>query len=204
MPIMWPRTECCNSVYIHVTKMKPDPYNFLSLDMEKSPADFYQTPTIATKKLLENERFRGRILEPACGEGAISKVLTQNRYKVDSYDLHDYGFGVPGVDFLGNRISKAVNIVTNVPYSIWEPFTRKCLDIYQKKLCLIFPLRYLEGKTRSHLFEETYLTRVYVFSFRIGFLLPGRTKVSKMIAYAWYVWEKGHEGPPTIHWLHKE
>lgn len=38
--------------------------------------DFYQTPKIAIEKLLEKEDFQNKILEPCCGQGAISKVLT--------------------------------------------------------------------------------------------------------------------------------
>lgn len=34
-------------------------------------SDFYQTPYNLTRRLLEVEKFKGRILEPACGGGAI-------------------------------------------------------------------------------------------------------------------------------------
>lgn len=37
--------------------------------------DFYPTPEIATVRFLEAERFEGEIWEPACGDGAMSRVI---------------------------------------------------------------------------------------------------------------------------------
>src|ERR1039457_4486526 len=61
--------------------------------------DFYATPPYAVQALLDKEQFIGNILEPACGEGHISKVLINNNYKVDSFDLIDRGYGAKQ-DFL--------------------------------------------------------------------------------------------------------
>ena len=36
---------------------------------------FVQTPPYVTEKLLDNEEFKGSILEPCCGKGAISEVF---------------------------------------------------------------------------------------------------------------------------------
>ena len=38
---------------------------------KRSKSDFYQTPYSITRRLLEVEKFKGRILEPASGAGAI-------------------------------------------------------------------------------------------------------------------------------------
>lgn len=43
--------------------------------------DFYPTPTWATVALLDKEKFDGEITEPACGDGAISKVFENNGFK---------------------------------------------------------------------------------------------------------------------------
>jgi hypothetical protein len=42
--------------------------------------DFHPTPEIATVKLLEREKFHGEIWEPACGDGAMSRVLERYGY----------------------------------------------------------------------------------------------------------------------------
>ena len=44
-------------------------------ESERVPQDYYATEPKATEWLLKLEKFDGPILEPACGEGHISKVL---------------------------------------------------------------------------------------------------------------------------------
>lgn len=44
-------------------------------DHERAYADYYATEPKATQWLLKLEKFNGPILEPACGEGFISKEL---------------------------------------------------------------------------------------------------------------------------------
>ena len=44
-------------------------------DHERAHGDYYATEPKATEWLLKLEKFNGPILEPACGEGHISKVL---------------------------------------------------------------------------------------------------------------------------------
>jgi hypothetical protein len=48
------------------------------------------------------------------------------------------------------------------------------------------------------------LARVHVFTRRLprmhrhGWTGPRSTSAQ---CFCWYVWERGHEGPPTLHWL---
>lgn len=71
------------------------------------PNEFYPTPPEAVRALLSVERFDGPIWEPACGEGAIAKVLAAANHKVIATDLHDYGFGQSGIDFLTEQAPRA-------------------------------------------------------------------------------------------------
>lgn len=48
----------------------------------KSGFDFYQTPEWATQSLIDREKFRGSIWEPACGNSAITGVLRKAGYYV--------------------------------------------------------------------------------------------------------------------------
>jgi hypothetical protein len=57
------------------------------------PHDFYPTPPEAVRALLSVETFTGSVWEPACGDGAISKVLIEAGFEVVSTDLIDRGFG---------------------------------------------------------------------------------------------------------------
>ena len=76
--------------------MKISGHNFRG-DREKN--DFYATPSQATEKLLQVEQFDGKIYEPCCGQGHISKVLIDNGYDVESTDLVDRGYGQSHIDF---------------------------------------------------------------------------------------------------------
>src|ERR1700674_2084634 len=80
------------------------------------PFDFYATPPEATRALLSVEDFDGPIWEPACGQGAISRVLVNAGYTVVSTDLIDRGYGTAGIDFLRETTSRAKHIITNPPY----------------------------------------------------------------------------------------
>jgi hypothetical protein len=62
------------------------------------------------------ETFEGSIWEPACGDGAISKVLEAAGYTVISTDLVDRGYGHGGHDFLKSETPLGRNIITNPPY----------------------------------------------------------------------------------------
>src|SRR5882724_1020796 len=79
--------------------------------------DYYKTPSNATEALLKVEQFDGTILEPACGNGAISKILCDKGYNVISTDLIDRNYGIGGIDFLCNDyVYSADNIITNPPF----------------------------------------------------------------------------------------
>ena len=156
--------------------------------------DFYPTPTNATLALLENEKFDGDVWEPACGDGAISKLLKLQGYNVYSSDLIDRGYGDSHFDFLNSwRVHD--NIVTNPPFNIGTKFAIHSLHCARKKVALFQKLTFLEGKERrDKLFSLNMLRRVYVFSERQGF---GDHK-GGMLAFAWFVFDKEYQGKAEI------
>lgn len=89
--------------------------------------DFYPTWPAATRALLTRETFVGRIWEPACGEGDMSKELLAAGYDVTSTDLIDRGYGEGGRDFLMEWQPRAENIVTNPPFREAEAFIERAL-----------------------------------------------------------------------------
>ena len=60
---------------------------------EREINDYYATEPKAVELLLEQEKFNKHILEPACGEGHISNVLTAHGYNVYSSDIIARGYG---------------------------------------------------------------------------------------------------------------
>lgn len=165
--------------------------------------DFYPTPPEGTEALLRVERFVGPIWEPACGDGAISKVLEAAGHEVVSTDLVERGYGQSGVDFLMEWRPLAPNIVTNPPFKFVAPFMRKALSLSTGKVAMLLRLACLEGQERREIYDSSPLARVWVFSRRLQFKRPGwdDTGAGGMLPFAWLVWEHDHTGKPEIGWL---
>ena len=172
-----------------------------------SGADFYPTPTWVTEALLAVESFQGRILEPACGDGAVSKVLKSAGYAVESSDLYDRGFGVAGRDFLlpvcGGYIWPIDNIVTNPPYGVAEKFVLRALEITRHKVAFFLRLAFLESITRhKSIFSQTPPARVWVFSERVTMYPSGKqTAGGGTTAYAWFVWDRQADSGTQLGWI---
>jgi hypothetical protein len=168
--------------------------------------DFYPTPPEMTLALLSVEKFDGSILEPACGDGSMSRVLEAAGYDVSSQDLIDRGYGEGGRDFLLEQWS-ADNVVTNPPFTLVEPFIRQALQTSKRKVAILGRLGLLEGQARRKLWVAHPMARVWVFSRRVACIKPGDAKYGAkggkggMIAYAWYVWDRGYNGKTELGWL---
>lgn len=176
----------------------------------RSELDFYPTPPSATKALLSKETFIGNIWEPACGKGDISQVLIENGYVVKSSDINDYGYGETGKDFLNtsgmfsDSYDMADNIITNPPFNLALEFVHQSKKYSHKKIAMFLKTAFLEGAKRYEMFQDTEfaLKTVYQFSKRVNFgIHAGTHKNGGMIPFAWFVWERGYKGKPTIEWI---
>lgn len=174
-------------------------------DHKRAEADYYATEPKATEWLLRLETFNRTILEPACGEGHISKELIRGGYDVVSRDLVYRGFGEVA-DFLSedNRHWDG-DIITNPPYKYAQEFVEKALNIIPEgnKVAMFLKLTFLEGKARRDLFRTAPPIRVWVSSSRLKCAMNGDFDSigGSATAYAWFVWVKGFNGGPTIHWF---
>lgn len=187
----------------HVLGIIPDAAN-------RAELDYYRTPPVATRRLLARETIPGPVWEPACGDGAISEVLREFGLDVVSSDIADRGYGTVGIDFLSSLFDPPgsyVSIVTNPPYTHCLEFAKRGLDLIGPggKLILLCRLLWLEGRIRKRFFESTPLARVWVHSGRVNVSRRGDDYrdggEGGMVAFAWFVWEHGYIGPPTLGWL---
>ena len=176
--------------------------NFSCNDLgQRIKDDAYGTPYSLTKALLEQEDFDEPILEPACGEKAMVKVLQDYGYDSTAfYDLKD------GFDFMLEK-EQWPSIITNPPFSKAMDFILKCKEVCTDKFALILPLQYLHGNKR---YKEIWmdkkfpLKKVYVFTRYVLFGEPLREDGkfhTGMISYAFYVWQKGWADAPSIEWI---
>jgi hypothetical protein len=167
--------------------------------------DFYRTPPECTRALLRKEKFRRSMWEPACGDGAISRVLVEAGHTVVSTDLIDRGYGEGGLDFLTEQKLRASDLATNPPYERADEFALHALNLGVRKMALLCRLAWLEGQERyDRLYSQQKLARVWVFS-RRQTLWRGDDEAAEadggMTAYAWFVFERDHSGAPTLGWL---
>jgi hypothetical protein len=168
--------------------------------------DFYPTPPEATTALLNSEDFSdGTIWECACGNGAMSKVLKENGYKVYSSDLNDYGFGLSHVDYLMTvkPDDNITSVVTNPPYKLAKEFILRTLAFNIQKSAFLLRLSFLESMRRyDQLFHDNPPIRVHVFKKRLTIWRGDEERAGNgTVAYAWFVWEKGFSGNPEIFWI---
>jgi len=183
-----------------LTKMRMAGHN---LNNDRQKDDFYPTPPDAIYPLLEREKFEGEIWACACGDGAISNILKEYNYNVYSSDLIDRNYGETGIDFLKSN-KKTDNIITNPPFKLGIDFAYHSNQLATKKIALFSRINFLEGVARSKMFKLTPIKKVYIFSRRITFTNPDSNKKTHgggMLAFAWYIWERGYEGKPYIEWI---
>jgi hypothetical protein len=166
--------------------------------------DIYETPEVATLALLAVEPLPPTILEPACGRGAISKVLRSAGHTIIENDIVDYGLGQDSVqDFLNFKPAQAGvidAIVTNPPYRLAQDFVRHALTL-SPRVFMLLRLTFFESERRKDVLDGAGLIRVHVFRNRLPMMhRDGWTgnRVSNPTAYAWYVWQRGYRGKPEI------
>ena len=165
--------------------------------------DYYATDPKAVELLLEKEKFSINLLEPSCGEGHISKVLSEHGYNVTSSDLINRGFGNTQ-DFFDYKYFNG-NIITNPPYKVALDFVKHSLEIIPdgNKVAMFLKIQFLESKSRRIFFDEFPPKKIYVASSRLICAMNGEFDKYKSSAacYAWFVWEKGYTGKPEIDWI---
>jgi hypothetical protein len=171
--------------------------------------DLYQSPPEAVRALLGVERnLPLHIWEPACGPGAIVNVLRAAGHRVYASDLVDYGCPNSHArrDFLMERAlpENVGAIVTNPPFKNAGEFVAHALDLCPFVIMLL-RLAFLESEKRRSILDGGMLARVHVFRKRLPMMhregFDGPKGNNSGMAFAWFIWERGHRGPATLHRL---
>ena len=175
---------------------------------ERIEKDYYATDPRAVEELLKRETFSHYIIEPAVGGGHIANVLKQYGHSITAIDIKDRGYQNTIVrDFLTiekEEIGNPGDIITNPPYSQAAEFVKHALDISDTdtKVAMFLKIQFWESKKRYELFQEYPPKNIYVFVSRINCGKNGEfTKEASAVCYAWFVWEKGFKGKPTVDWI---
>ena len=174
--------------------------------IEIAETDYYATDPKAVELLLELEDFSDNVWECACGAGHLCEVLKEHGHNVKTSDLVNRGY--PGTEvksffaFTEEDINGRMDIITNPPAKAAKQFIQHALRISSEgtKIAMFMRLQFLEGQSRKDLFETTPPKKVYISCSRMLCAKNGQFEGadSSSVAYAWYIWEKGYEGPTTI------
>ncbi len=185
----------------------------------RPPDDFYETPTVATRRLLDAEMFADWVWEPACGRGAITKVLEADGHRVLASNLNNYGVGYTPVDFFSDKALSTLplpsptakngpDIITNPPYTYAEEFIRRALALtkpWRGKVAMLLRLNYIASKNRKDLFTVFPFSRLHIFQGRLPRMhAEGYTgkKAQSAVDFAWFIWDWKYTAPaPTINFL---
>lgn len=187
----------------------------MSTTRKRVDNDFYATPRNAIEAILNEVKLNGSILEPAAGQGHISKILKDYypNSEIVSTDLiqREERFGIPiqsGIDFLTYEFNRKFdNIITNPPFNLAQEFIERALELSNDKVIMFAKIQLLEGNKRRKLFDNTPLKYVYVFSKRVNPLRNGEELDEKgkpwssTMCFAWFIWEHNYKGEPIIRWL---
>lgn len=179
-------------------------------DKEREGLDFYATDPIAIDKLLTVERPNISIWEICAGNGHLAQRLKEYGYAVTTGDIVQRDYPLDFVeDFFTHKEKFTGDILTNPAYNKAKEFVLHALDLVNdgNKVYMFLKLTFLEGKARyKELFSKYPPKVIYVFSERVlcaknadfeGMKAGGGSAV----AYAWFVWQKGWKGKPTIEWI---
>lgn len=173
------------------------------------PHEFYPTPPEATRALLSVEKFDGDIWEPACGDGRIAKVLTDHGHSVIATDLHAYGAGASGVDFLAQKTARARHIVTNPPFKsgLADRFVQHALALASQtggKVAMLLNMAALCHPIRTAAWQRCPPARIYAIDDIVCWpedRYGPPPSYFRRHRYIWVVWTQDHAGPSAFWWL---
>jgi hypothetical protein len=166
--------------------------------------DLYETPPEAVRALLAVEPVSQMVWEPACGPGAIVRVLRESGRTVLATDLVDWGCPDSqfDVDFLAEREAPAGvgAIVTNPPFKLANEFAAHAIKLVPE-VHMLMRGAFLEGmrwyrpeETKHGLGLRDHLARVWMFAPRLPFMhrhgYEGKKNSSSAMPFAWFVFHR--------------
>ena len=85
-------------------------------------------------------------------------------------------------------------------------FVSKCIELVNpgSKVAMFMKLTFLEGAERRKFFDKNPTKTVAVLSHRVACIPNGdfeHSNTTGAIAFAWFIWEKGYTGKPSIVWV---
>ena len=178
---------------------------------KRDKLDRYYTPDDFARACVQRMTIPegAEVLEPSVGGGAFVRAVlraTGGSAFVTGIDLDPDADGftlcdtsIPGdfLDYAPGLVSPGYDVVVgNPPYAGADLHVRAALRV-APRVGFLLRINFLEGQKRAQLWQDTPLASVHVFSRRPSFTGQG----TDATGYAWFIWDKSHEGPASIHWV---
>lgn len=173
---------------------------------DREELDFYQTPSYATKTLIEKFDFKSKnIWEPMAGNGMIAKELVNAGFNVHPTDIVERKYKLDAIlDYFScngyNAKENDFAIVTNPPYEFANKFLKHTLEVVKPKTCSLFlPVRYLEGMKRyKEIYSKYKPCKVLVYAQRLGCFKESDVEagivndhgIGSAVAYMWLCFDR--------------
>lgn len=164
---------------------------------KRNPFDYYSTPKEVTIALLEFLKTRGIIystptkpimaLEPCCGEGAISTILTDEGFFVESHDIRFTEYAGVGVDYFSQTFQADI-IITNPPFNLAPEFIRKACE-EANVVCMLLKAHFWHAKKRLELWNNFTPRFVLPLTWRPDWVNDGRGS-SPTMDFQWTIWDE--------------
>lgn len=160
--------------------------------------DFFPTPPWATRALFEHVigHWSAHLgWDPACGDGAMVKVMHEYMLACAASDVHDYGLESARIHdflqpFLPDDIGMSEWIITNPPFRLGEQFITRALQIATHGVAMLVRTSFVESIGRYEgLFRDRPPALVAQYVERVP-MVKGRLdrKASTATSYCWLVW----------------
>lgn len=163
---------------------------------ERQERDLYETPEWVTLALAPHLPGDGwAIWEPACGSGKMVRALEScgRGYTVTGTDIED------GSDFMLTPMPGHTHaIVTNPPYLLAEDFIDRAMTLARARFfAMLLRTDYDHAKTRRPFFADcSIFAKKICLTRRIKWFEDSTGSPS--FNHAWFIWDREHQGAPTL------
>jgi hypothetical protein len=160
----------------------------------------------AAEAILDAEILTPMVIDPCCGPGIMAMAAERRRYVVRATDLHDWGFGQPGVNFLSPDYPIPMEGHTafmNPPFSVACEFVDQARRLGARKIVCFQRWAWRECGDRRAWWDANPPQRVYVCGdrahcWRVTIPKAERKGRTSSTAHAFYVWEQGQPAGPIV------
>lgn len=157
--------------------------------------DCYLTPRDVTDALFAFWKPQQHVVaEPACGNGAMARVIEEYGYDVVASDLVDRGYGEVGVNFLETKELSSTCLITNPPFNLAEEFIHHAFALGVTEMALVLKSTFWHAKRRKVLFDRHRPSLILPLLWRPDFEDLGRPTME----ISWFVWDE-RSGPKPLY-----